>query len=60
MPYTMKVICALAGGVLAACGTITALAVVLGVHPEGSRWVLSQAAAGIGFGLIAATRVRER
>jgi hypothetical protein len=45
--------------VLAACGVITAAAVILGVHPEGERWVLSQAAAGIGVGFVALSRVRD-
>jgi D-arabinose 1-dehydrogenase-like Zn-dependent alcohol dehydrogenase len=58
MPYSVRVIFALVGGVLAACGTITAFAVLLGVHPEDSRWVISQGAAGLGVGLIAAARVR--
>ena len=59
LPYWVRVVCAFVGGVLAACGVITAVAVILGVHPEGGRWVLSQAAAGIGVGFVALSRVRD-
>lgn len=59
LPYWLRAFCAFAGGVLAACGVITAAAVLLGAHPESERWVLSQAAAGFGFGLVALSRVRD-
>lgn len=59
LPYWLRVVCAFVGGVLAACGVITAAAVILGVHPEGERWVLSQAAAGIGVGFVTLSRVRD-
>lgn len=52
-------VCAFLGGLLLTCGLVTAAAVLLDAHPEGARWVLSQAAAGTGAGLIAATRARR-
>lgn len=58
MPYWLRALCAFVGGVLASCGVVTAAAVILDVHPESYRWTLSQAATGVGVGLVALARVR--
>lgn len=57
--YAKRVRCAFFGGILATCGLINALAVLVGADPIDSRWNLSQAAAGLGIGLMAAARVRR-
>jgi hypothetical protein len=58
MFYLLRVLCAFAGGVLAATGILVTLAVLLDVHPEGGRWTLSLTAAGVGAGLLAVSRIR--
>lgn len=58
MLYALRVLCGFVGGVLASIGLITALAVLFDVHPEGSRWAMSQAFAGVGVGMIVASRIR--
>lgn len=60
MPYSLRVLLAFVGGVLAACSVLTALAVIAEVHPEESRWSYSLAFAGIGTGLVAACLVRDQ
>lgn len=59
MSYSLRAVCAFVGGVLAGCGLVTAAAVIVGVHPESYRWTLSQAASGVGVGLVALSRVRD-